>query len=475
MDARDRRPLEYPIRLGFPMDEDKKNQHKSIWCKSSLFLNNRTVSRAKMLATKEMKLVESDDALPNTTDEAIHSPAEKYSQIGDGTAAVLLDSVLNPISPGPKSVAVVLDLSPRTGDFARSVMRKFGTWNFSIHYAALAVPEEMEWMQGDLSDLGLDLFLSGALNITNHKPLPEFPPQSDQPTLSEPVLNLGRLDGLNLVLGEEIGKKWSGSSMAAKWTDLMTRMNEMVPPKSEAGPSPSKKLRLDEPSGSAPEASSCKLVSLKDLDITTVLLQANGVGKLKGLNYQLFPNHCLYLCNPTDSEVALSGNTFLTGWHKGKWWQPGNSENKDGELIEENSEVDIPWDIKSSTTVLLLDAKVGPKTLWTIMEEKKNKEPEKAVLRYHALVDKASPDAVSDFEPKVQKLIFWRAELAKIEKNTNSNSLAALFPAHAWDDDVTHVVWNVRWSKNGLCGLKPLVYLKVSVILKPGMAIKLTT
>ena len=62
---------------------------------------------------------------------------------------------------------------------------------------------------------------------------------------------------------------------------------------------------------------------METLNVTKMLLQAPGCNKLKGLTFQVFPENAVYLLNTTAADIPVTGN--ITGWQKGKWWQPKKS------------------------------------------------------------------------------------------------------------------------------------------------------
>jgi hypothetical protein len=107
MDARDRRPLEYPLRLCFPMPSSADTKMPTnVWSKCRLAVSNRTTPRAKMLASKEMTVLEivddgdvDSEALPQTINpDPEVNPSERYSQIGQNAAGILLDCTIGSVS-----------------------------------------------------------------------------------------------------------------------------------------------------------------------------------------------------------------------------------------------------------------------------------------------------------------------------------------------------------------------------------------
>ena len=59
-------------------------------------------------------------------------------------------------------------------------------------------------------------------------------------------------------------------------------------------------------------------------------------------------------------------------------------------------------------------------------------------------------------------------------KKQNPATLAALVPADAWDLNTVQILWTSRWAKQGLTGIKPMVWLKGSVVIPPEHYVQLT-
>ena len=121
-DGRDRRPLEYPMRLCFPANE-RVDTH---WRKVPLVRDNRLSVRATMLPTKDLLIVESmnDDVPPESCNPDWEvNPGDKYSQLGDSATSIVLDHTARALKVVAKTAVVVVDCGPRTGDWARSVLR----------------------------------------------------------------------------------------------------------------------------------------------------------------------------------------------------------------------------------------------------------------------------------------------------------------------------------------------------------------
>lgn len=463
-DPRDRRPLEYPLRLAFPM-RTSSAQQASPWQRCSLFQNNRTSSRAKMMLTKDMRLPESEEDLPSTDLEQRVSMAERYSQLGESAAGALLASTLGSL-PAGHPCCVLLDASPKSGEFARTVLKSPES-STAWHYVALAPENQLDWAQQDLKDFAMELYLMRSLKIKAMEPLPETLAADETPQVLVPKLAIGIVDGVNLVSPPDLVGKWAASSFKDEWAQMQEDMESQLPPRHDLSSMPkAKRQRVD----SAPQAEGQPVTvkAISGLDATKMMVQASGVGKLKGLTFQLYPSNVLVLLNPTASDVAVTGH--LTSWHKGRWWTPKEA----GEGFD--PALDLVWKFTSSSDILILDGM--SLTLHQALEDMKKTKPEKALLRYHILKDNPQGcHGPGDFDIELKHEVGWRAERATVEGDTkkqNPATLAALVPADAWDLNAVQILWTSRWAKQGLTGIKPMVWLKGSVVIPPEHYVQLT-
>ena len=130
-DGRDRRPLEYPMRLCFPANE-RVDTH---WRKVPLVRDNRLSTRATMLPTKDLLIVEStnDDVPPESCNPDWEvNPGDKYSQLRDSATSIVLDHTSRALKV-VATAAIVVECGPRTGDWARSVLRLLSSRNMNMY------------------------------------------------------------------------------------------------------------------------------------------------------------------------------------------------------------------------------------------------------------------------------------------------------------------------------------------------------
>lgn len=157
-----------------------------------------------MMQSKDMRLPEFDEDLPHSDMDQRVSPAEKYSQLGESAAAALISSTVATL-PAGHPCCVVVDTSPKTGEFARTILRAPAS-STALHYIAVGLESQLEWCQQDLKDFALDLYLARALKIKNFEPLPDT--ADETPDLVLPKPNVGVVDGTNLVVAPDVCNKW---------------------------------------------------------------------------------------------------------------------------------------------------------------------------------------------------------------------------------------------------------------------------
>lgn len=420
-----------------------------------------------MLQSKDMRLPEFDEDLPHSDMDQRVSPAEKYSQLGESAAAALISSTVATL-PAGHPCCVVVDTSPKTGEFARTILRAPAS-STALHYIAVGLESQLAWCQQDLKDFALGLYLARALKIKNFEPLPDTLSADETPDLVLPKLNVGVVDGTNLVVAPDVCDKWASSSFKDDWKALQEEMNQLLPPKESTASPNTKRQRVEVAERVTPEDSpSVALKPVTELDATKMMLQANGIGKLKGVTFQLYPANVMVLLNSTASDVALTGQ--LTGWNKGRWWQPKEAEE------QFDPSVDLIWQFSQSSEMVVMDGTAL--SLYQVMEETKRQKPEKAVLRYHVMKDKVHGGCgPGDFDIECKHPVAWRAERAVVEgdsKKQNPGALASLIPADVWNLNVVQIVWAARWAKQGLCGIKPMIWLKGNVVIPPQHFVQLT-
>ena len=110
---------------------------------------------------------------------------------------------------------LVIDVGPKTGDWARSVLRMLPTMNVPLYYCAIGPPDEVRWTEHSAKTLAQDLFLDGSLKIAGFEPLSEDYDQNQ--AVDIPLLALqicGLKDGQLIELADY--HRWERSSAVAE-------------------------------------------------------------------------------------------------------------------------------------------------------------------------------------------------------------------------------------------------------------------
>ena len=482
-DPRDRRPLEYPLRVCSPMTQSAA----SAWLKCDLARNNRTTKRATMLTSKDMVLIEglSDQQLPNTTSDGDVNPAEKYSQLGESAADALIDSTIGSVACPDRTAIVLIDLSPKSGFFCRAFLRRWVTLQQPCYYWAAGSSVEIDWCKSEFSDLGMQLFLSKQLKIADRQPLAETL-ADEQANIAAPQVHVIQLDGQNAEVANLHFRKWSKHAVFGdEFQTLCQELRTQLPHVEGGGGSAPKRQRvgsgnpvlMDLTNDSADEAAvAVPQLPLGSLSADQVLVAVPCSGAAKGLHIHAHPDGAVYLANTGASDVAVSSRTFLCGWAKGKWFSPVLSQEDDCHV---NPDTDVPFAFQSMEDYVLMDKNMM--TLQRVVEKQRETAPEKFNIRYHRLKD--IPDATNPAKMAIELVhqVYWRAEWVNVQetatdgvKKTPQTQAASLVKVHCWNEQIAQIFWQVRWSKPGLCGIRPHVYLTAALILKAGHAVQLT-
>ena len=135
--------------------------------------DNRLAQRAVMLPTKNMIIVEclDDDGPPDTgADDFELNPRDRYCQLGGSATACVLDGTVRALKFTENGV-LVIDVGPKIGDSARSVLSMLPTMNAPVYYCAIGAPEEVRilpkpwrntFVGGVLEDCGFRALVCGA-------------------------------------------------------------------------------------------------------------------------------------------------------------------------------------------------------------------------------------------------------------------------------------------------------------------------
>ena len=262
----------------------------------------------------------------------------------------------------------------------------------------------------------------------------------------------GTRGGLNFPVSPDLS-----GTFKDRWKQTLSNKETPIPEKqdADAGP-PTKRLKMEE------EVTSTKLLLVGDLDCTKLMALAYGAGKLKGFCFQLCPENKMILVNATAAEVAIAGQ--LTGWQKGRHWQPKEVGEGFGPAV------DLVWKFSSSSEVVLVDG--APLTLFKARRRKSLRK----LLSGTTSPRRTHKAPMGPGTLRLKSSMSWLGAAVEGDvKKQSPASLAALIPADAWDLNVVDTVWMARWAKQGLTDIKPVVWLKHSVVVPAEHAVQPTS
>jgi hypothetical protein len=171
-----------------------------------------------MLPTKNMIMIESldDDCPPESGAADLDvNPGDRYCQLGDSATACVLDGTVRTLRFTEENAALVIDIGPKIGDWARSALRTLPTMIAPVYYCAIGPPDEVRWAQHFAKTLAQDLFLDKSLKIAGFEPLSAEPDQNQAADIQLPALQIcGLKDGRAIELADY--DRWERSSAVAE-------------------------------------------------------------------------------------------------------------------------------------------------------------------------------------------------------------------------------------------------------------------
>ncbi len=529
LDTRDRRPLEYPMRLCFPMTSERP----SAWLKAALsssvcgglwvsswswiwwlcpggarwlcpgggpggcapdvavvlwswsrclccgggrgpgsslvvqvplVRDNRTLTRAKMLSTRDMQVVEDllDDSIPCSSNlDGELNPADRYSQLGEAAAQCVLESTITAV-PAERSAVILVDLSPATGEWGTAALSLMTSFQEPLTYIAVGPATPLEWNKVTCMDYAVSLFLEGKLKISGHAPL-SLDVDEEAAGVPRPKLQICGVQDKNLVIPDEHVKRFKDHpQFGGIFQELLQKVQTAVPDMAEGlGEAP--KRRKAEPVAVPRETDSDKTWLEADaLPGEAALLHKVCVGRTR-LTMSVFTQNRVLLWNPTEDDVFLSTGTFCAGFAKGKWWYPAKSNS------QPDPNVDLPCAFSGASDMVIYDKQHVP--IGRLINARRETEPDKAEVRYHKLIDHPTDSDPANFKLEPQHGIYWNMESFQVQddaeemgdgagsaaKVTVQSQVGATIPANLWNSKLTAVTCHVRWAKKGLTGIRPCV------------------
>ena len=468
-DTRDQRPMVYPSRLVFPSPIGDPS--KSIWFGCELRRARRTEDVAQ-LPVKQMKEAEdlAADALPPSTDAReghIHGAA-KYCQLGAAAWEAVVSGVIAGSSLTDIPAVIIIDLFVRVGDLLEAFCSQRAIHTTpSLFYVGVCENQlELDWVHKIVQESLADKYEQGALAMpSGAKCEKEVPADLLDPLPARPQMNLLIISPEHkLQMPAAIVKEWQlhpkfGTEFVT-WLDQFVQKYVIMDP-SDPTPEPGKRPAGGEPS-SGPSAKIPKTTTTSQFtehiveikDISEALLAESRIGK-DGPFCQIRAQHQVYLVNKSQQEWNSKGAIYVCGFGKGSF-----------KLLKSDATEGITFRLHSSEDKVIFNGAVSP--LSKIIAEQRQKKPDCQIC-YHKL-------AVDDTDPKkfaleqTHKVVFCPKEESG---EVNINSLAAKEALHSWNSSqCLEILWVVRWTAKGLMPVKPAVYLKGSVVLAVGRALK---
>ena len=97
----------------------------------------------------------------------------------------------------------LIDIGPKTGDWARSFLRMMPGFGTCCHYCAFGAADEILWTQHCIRELAQDLYLDGSLKLAGFDPLSSEMDRGPELELPPPALQIcGLKDGRVTLLAE---------------------------------------------------------------------------------------------------------------------------------------------------------------------------------------------------------------------------------------------------------------------------------
>ena len=90
------------------------------------------------------------------------NPGNRYCQLGDSATTCVLDGTVRALKFTENAV-LVIDVGPKTGDWAWSVLRMLPTMNAPVYYCAIGPPDEVRWTEHFANTLAQDLLFGRVL------------------------------------------------------------------------------------------------------------------------------------------------------------------------------------------------------------------------------------------------------------------------------------------------------------------------
>ena len=169
--------------------------HKSAW-KNAPIMNMMRTGDVKQLASRDMRIVEdpSETALPISVDSAevlVQGPA-KFEQLGTDACSAIIDSALQGLDVGQRTVVFLWDLRVKTAHMLTAFLKKRQSFSVPLIYIGLCEDMvEYEWATKEVIKDLVTAMKAGELTIPGFTNIEKEMPQDllEQPA-PPPKMNL---------------------------------------------------------------------------------------------------------------------------------------------------------------------------------------------------------------------------------------------------------------------------------------------
>jgi hypothetical protein len=93
-------------------------------------------------------------------------------------------------------------------------------------------------------------------------------------------------------------------------------------------------------------------------------------------------------------------------------------------------------------------------------------------IAYHALSEHDATDPAK-FTVKMTHKIVFTSQMPSDEPK--AGAFAIKLDEKSWNTNITHMLWQVRWTPKGLTPIKPAVYTLADINILPGRTLNITT
>ncbi len=145
-----------------------------------------------------------------------------------------------------------------------------------------------------------------------------------------------------------------------------------------------------------------------------------------------------------------------------------------------NPQIHVPYSLEKNGADSLVFFNNLLTPLFSVIENQRKEDPTKAKIAYHDLAEAPTATRPGDFTVSQKHCVVFNVEkgslAVKAEEDGNlhvsQSHIGNLIPAMDWDNEVTGLVFIVKWAPQGLSPVRPVVALLKSISLPAGKAVE---